>query len=136
MKVMCLRVRQAGAEDVYRDVIRIPEEYRLDTRGRRIPEGAVCKLWTSSASAYVILRGCTQEGVPVVKIDERQRNLLGVKLGEDAHLCLAKAGCWGEFVWAWNASDPAYRIAARLGLISALLGILGLALGLVGFLRG
>lgn len=116
--------------------MRIPEEYRLDNRDRRIPEGSVCKLRTSSASTYVILRGCANEGVPVVKIDERQRNLLGLKLGEDAHLCLARAGYWGEFLWAWNASDPAYRIAARLGLISALLGILGLALGIVGFLRG
>lgn len=37
-------------------------------------------------------------------------------------------GLCGQLCWAWNASDPAYRVAARLSLLSVVLGVGGLVL--------
>jgi hypothetical protein len=68
-------------------------------------------------------------------MDERLRNLLHVSDGDEVELQFKKAGFWGQFGWAWSASDPAYRVAARLALLSVVLGAIGLVLGLFS-LRG
>lgn len=127
---MKLRVHQAAMEDVYRDIVRIPEKYRLDAHGLVVLEGAVCKISTSGKSTYCIARGKPNSLEPVIFIDERTRNLLGVRLGEDVDLSIKRVKFPGQFLWTWNASDPAYRIAARLSLLSVFLGFIGLLLGL------
>lgn len=126
---MKLRVHQAAKEDVYRDIVRIPEQYRLDAKGKIVPEGAICKISTSDKTAHCIVRGAQNSSLPEIFIDERSRNLLGISQGDDVDFEIKTVGFWGQFWWAWNASDPAYRIAARLSLLSVVLGLIGLLLG-------
>lgn len=126
---MKLKIRQAAKEDVYRDIVRIPEDFRLDTRGKKVPEGSVCKIVTSGGSSYGILRGLGNFGEPVIDMDERLRNVLCLVEGDEVEVSLKTVGHRGQFWWAWNASDPAYRVAARLSLLSVVLGFIGLLLG-------
>jgi len=131
-----LRVSQAKSEDVYRDIVRIPEKYRLGHDGRLIPEGDICEIRVSSDKrAYAIVRGLQEENEPIVRMDERLRNMLGVSLGDEVELVLKRVGLWGQFWWAWNASDPAYRVMARVSLLSVGLAVLALFLGIVSLLR-
>lgn len=126
---MKLTVRPANQEDVYRDIVRIPEQFRLDTRGKLVPEGSVCKIVTSGGSSYGILRGLGNSKEPVIQMDERLRNILHLREGEDVEVRFKTVYLWGQFRWAWIASDPAYRVAARLALLSVILGLIGLLLG-------
>ena len=129
---MKLRVEKADKEDVYRDIVRIPEQYRTDAKGKTIPEGSVCKITTAEGrKTYAILRGLGDETAPVAKIDERQRNVLGLRPGEEVELRLEKAGLVGQWRWAHNASDPAYRVVARLALYSLCLALLSVGLGIL-----
>jgi hypothetical protein len=68
-------------------------------------------------------------------MDERLRNLLKVSNGSEVDFEFRTTGLGGQFLWAWSASDPAYRVAARLALLSVILGAIGLMLGLFS-LRG
>jgi len=126
-----LTVRPADTDDVYRDIARVPEVYRRDKRGETVPEGTVCRVTIGPKSAYALLRGMEQSSERAIRMDERLRNLLSVSVGDDVEADLKTVGLYGQFRWAWSASDPAYRVAARLGLLSVLLGLLGVVLGLI-----
>jgi len=135
-----LTVKQASPKDVYRDIVRIPEQYRVGPRGETIPEGCVCRivLLKTGKSGYAIVRGTRgiRDGEkPIIMVDERLRNILGVNTGDQVELMLRKVGLFGEFRWAWNASDPAYRAAARMALLSVVLGVAGLLLGILSIVR-
>jgi hypothetical protein len=132
---MKLRVEKASKEDIYRDIVRIPEQYRTSADGNTIPEGSVCKITTPEGKkAYAIVRGLGDETEPVVKIDERQRNMLRLRPGEEVELRLQKVGFVGEWLWAHSASDPSYRVVARLALYSLCLAVLGLLFGILSLL--
>ena len=130
---MRFKVQCAAKEDIYREFVRVSEQYSLDAHGRIILEGSVCKIRTPDATAYGIVRG-TREAPhwpePTVALDERLRNILHIAIGEEIDIRFTKVGPWGQLCWAWEASDPAYRVAARLGLLSVVLGIVGFVLGL------
>jgi len=128
---MKLLIQLAAIEDVYRDIVRIPEQFRLDTQQALVPEGSVCKIRTPKGTCYAIVRGSSGSSQRAIQMDERLRNVLRVRVGEDVDLQVDKVGIWGQFLWAWSASDPAYRVVARLGLLSVVLGFLGLVLGLL-----
>ena len=128
---MKLRVKKAQAEDIYRDIIRVPEQYRKDTNSNLIKEGSVCKVIVRSWVVYAILRGISESNYPEVQIDERLRNKLEVNVDDEIDFVFKISGLWGQFMWAWNASDPAYRISARMCLLSIILGILALILGIL-----
>jgi len=125
-----LRVEAADREDVYRDIARMPEAYRTDCKGRRISEGEVVKLTTRERSVFVLARGCGNSTEPIIRLDERVRNRLGVYTGQEAEFRIQQVRLPGQFRWAWSASDPAYRIVARLAVLSVVLGAVGLVLGL------
>lgn len=132
---MKLKVQQATKEDVYRDIARVSERYRLDTHGDGVPEGSVCRIIAPGGVAHGILRGLGNSSDPVINMDERLRNLLHLSDGAEVDFQFKPVGFWGQFRWAWSASDPAYRVAARLALLSVVLGAVGLLLGLFS-LRG
>ena len=132
---MKLKVQQAAREDVYRDIVRVSERYRGDIHGVIVPEGSVCRIVAPGGAAYGILRGLGNLSEPVINMDERLRNLLHLNDGDEVDFQFTTAGFWGQFRWAWSASDPAYRVAARLALLSVVLGAVGLVLGLFS-LRG
>ncbi len=127
---MRYEIKEALKEDVYRDIARIPEAHRIDKKGRQITEGAICKIKHEGYSIYSILRGNFKAKDAVVLLDERSRNRLNVKVGDSANFEIKTCSFWGKLCWALTATDPAYKLASRLAVISLVLGIIGLALGI------
>lgn len=132
---MRFRVREADAKDVFRDIARINELFRRDAAGGRIPAGTVCEITVRANRCYLIVRGAPSAEEPTIYLDERLRDALCVKAGDYADVSLKAAGWWGQFRWAWGASDPAYRVAARMALLSVGLGFLGLILGILSLVK-
>lgn len=128
---MNLKVCIAASGDVYRDFARIPEKHRKDAHGEPIKEGSICRISVGSRSSFVLLRGLQGSQDAIICLDERKRNELDLEVGDSVDFIIKKPSVWGEFRWAWNASDPAYRVGARLGLLSLVLGVIGLFLGIV-----
>jgi hypothetical protein len=122
---------------IYRDIVRIREEFRIDAKGRAISEGKVCKLTVESTgrSTLVILRGRHGQQEARVWMDERTRDTLGVAVGDKVVIRLAPQRIFGAWRWAMRSSDITYRIAAQLALLSVGLGVLGLALGVLSILK-
>ena len=118
-----------GKYNVYRDIIRISERHRKDINGNLIKEGSICKVIVQDRTVYAILRGLSEGEFlsPEIEIDERLRNQLKINADDYVDFLFKKSGFWGEFIWAWKASDPAYRISARMALLSVILGVLSLA---------
>jgi hypothetical protein len=132
-----LRVVRADQQDVYRDIVRIPEQFRQASDGKTLPEGEVCKITAhgNGKTAFVILRGKQDSNEQVIWLDERTRNRLGVSPGDEISLEMKTVGLCGQWRWAWSSSDPAYRASARLALLSVVLGAVGVLLGLVSVLH-
>jgi hypothetical protein len=128
-----LEIHQAKNEEAYRDIVRIPEDVRLDAAGARIDEGRICKLKTGSKTAYVIVRGVKNLELAkspehihgrCIHMDEVTRKRLNVDKAGSAKFILEPVGWWGEFRWAWSATEIGYRVASRLGLLGLVLGII------------
>ena len=132
---MKLRVQKVREQDVYRDTARIPEPYRITNTAQIIEEGKVCKVTARGKSAFLILRGYLGSNEATIHLDERSRNRLEISINEEHDFELQPAGFLGEFRWAWSASDPAYRIAARLAVLSVALGFLGIGLGIISVIK-
>lgn len=132
---MKLKIRPIRAEEIYRDFIRIPEQYRMDRTGKLVPEGTICRIFSGNRSCYGIVRGLVDEEKLVARLDERLRDELGLKDHETSEIELKAVGPWGQFCWALKASDPAYRIAAQLSALSVILGAIGFILGVFSLLR-
>jgi hypothetical protein len=129
-----LRVERAGFEDVYRDIVRVPELYRKDSKGNTIPEGNICKISAKNGSIFAIVRGKGDAGQESIWLDERERNVLGLAVGEEAEFKLKSVGFIGQICWGWRASDVAYRIVTRLAVASVILGIVSFLLGILSLL--
>ena len=112
---MRFRVQRAAKEDIYRDFVRVSEQYRSDAHGRTIPEGSVRKIRTPHATAYGIARGAPHWPEATVALDERLRNILSIAVGEEIDIRLAKVGLCGQLCWAWQA--PTLLIAWLLGWV-------------------
>jgi hypothetical protein len=124
-----LTVHPLDNDDVYRDRIRIPTIHR-----GTIGEGVVCKLCVSGKSMLLEVRGLANDPLahePAIRLDDITRGKLVVHTGMTYQFEIRESGWIGQFWWAWNASDPAPRIAARLGILGLVLGILGAVLGVI-----
>lgn len=130
-----LEIHQAKSEEVYRDIVRIPEAVRLDEAGGTIDEGQICKIKSGRKTAYVIVRGVKNfelEGSPAhvhgrcIHMDEVTRQRLDLAKARSARFRLTPVGWWGGFRWAWNATEIGYRISSRLGLLGLILGLIAL----------
>jgi hypothetical protein len=119
-----LRVRLLPQEDVYKDIVRVPEVYRIDKNGKLIEESAMRWIEGTPRSSVAVLRGHQNCSDPEIHMDERTRNRLGVKLDESHDFKFRSAGPWGQLKWAWKASETGYRVASRLAVIGLILGIL------------
>jgi hypothetical protein len=130
-----LRVLPAQRDDIYRDIVRCAEEFRRDDKGRLISEGTVCSITIGNRTTLGLIRGVrgieSVQMQPCIYLDERLRASLGVELGAEVSVSF-RTTRFGEFWWAWNSSDPAYRAMARLAVLSVALGLLGLLAGIVG----
>ena len=132
-----LTVRAIDKEDIYRDRIRVPVVHRAG-----IGEGRVCKLSVPAHQKHVLVEargirltvGDKQE--EVILMDEITRSNLGsLHIGQVYQFEMKEVSWAGQFIWAWNASDPTARIAARLGVLGLALGVIGVLLGVLALLR-
>ena len=123
-----LKVGVAKVEDVYKDIVRVPEANRKNDCDRNITEGSVCKVRVASnrTEVYAILRG-NRDGDTEIKIDEYLRNKLGIEKGKEYEFTF-KTRWWYQFCWPWSATDPGYRISSQIAVISFLLGLLSIFL--------
>jgi len=129
--VMLLEVHQLREEEVHKDMVRIPEVHRRDIRGERVKESSICRITVDgSQSTLVSVRGLQGESRPWIRMDEKTRLDLGITEQKECDFQLEAVGWWGQFMWAWGASDPTPRIAARMGLLSLGLGALGFVTGI------
>ncbi len=130
---MNLEVHQLFKDEVYLDIVRIPEEHRIDRYSRPIEEGRVCRLTCDAKNAeevYVIARGLDRSEQWIC-LDEKIRNKLHVECGKTYHFEMSQADFCGQVWWALDASDVRFSFPARVSLISGALGILSVILGLV-----
>lgn len=127
---MRLDIAKADSTDVYKDLARIPEKYRIDHKGEPIPEGRICKVTVSGESVLLSLRGQQSHPNASIYLDEKTRLRLGLETKDNEDFCFRQVSWFGQFLWVWRASDPAYRIAARVGLLSILIGVAGLLLSI------
>jgi hypothetical protein len=121
-----LKVRQIPEEDVYKDIVRIPEGYRIDKKGNTIEESTACWIGGAPRRSVAVLRGWQRSTSAEIHMDEKTRNRLGVQLDECYDFRFRPAGQWGQLLWAWNASETGYRVASRLAVIGLMLGVLAL----------
>jgi hypothetical protein len=117
-----LEVHQLAEEDVYKDLVRIPQSQRLDRSGDKIEESTICWIYGTPKSSVATLRGFQASSGPEVHMDERTRNRLGVELGQSYNFTFKKAGVWGQLRWAWCASETGYKVASRIAVIGLVLG--------------
>ncbi|HTV47209.1 MAG TPA: hypothetical protein VMG59_02065 [Phycisphaerae bacterium] len=131
---MILEVARSRLNDIYKDIARIPESYRCEMDGRTIPEGRICKVSIGDKHALLSIRGQMEHNDPKIHLDEKTRKLLGVSDHDKADVRLHEASWIGQFLWAWNATDPGYRIASRVAAVSIFLSLLGLLAGIAGII--
>jgi hypothetical protein len=133
---MILRVDKAKKEDVYQDIARIPEDYRCDENGNVIEEGKACEIAVETESTIIFVRGNNETKSPCIMLDEVTRKRLRINTGDKVDFKLMPIGIFRQLFWAWSASDPSYRVAARLAIISMFLGVFGFVVGILGFVIG
>ncbi|WP_029414950.1 hypothetical protein [Brevundimonas bacteroides] len=125
-----LLVRSARSEDVYKDVIRIAEADRSGLR-----TGRIHKIRTGGSHAYAVLRGLGKAEGKIL-LDEAVRQRLGVTYGQTHEFKLNEAGFLDQLGWGWNATDPTYSSATKLGVLSFWLGLISLVLSVGAILFG
>jgi hypothetical protein len=126
-----LEVHQLSREEVYRDIVRVPELYRTDARGRKIREGTVCRVRANGREAFVVLRGCQNQDKAWIAMDDLTRGpeKLNLERNQTYDFDLEELGIIGQLRWAWNAAEMGYRISVRIAFFGFLLAVLGLILG-------
>lgn len=124
-----LFVRQIESESKYKDTVRVSQAtFRVEpSAAPLLHKNHVYKLTANRRHALVALRGSYASGI---SMDAITRERLRLDQDRSYHFEFREVGFLGQFLWAWSATDPAYRIATRLGAVSLFLGIVGTALGL------
>ena len=134
---MRLVVHKQLKGDVYRDIVRITENYRRDSQDRLVPEGTVVKLIVSNGASRTVfvwlrgMKGVEGETEPWIRMDDKTRNDLGVDRGQKYDFRIERVNICGRLRWALGSSDPALRVAVQLGVVSVVLGVLGLVVAIV-----
>jgi hypothetical protein len=129
---MRLEVAESCWADVYKDMARVPQAFRLDANGKPIYEGTICSVTVGSRTVLLSLRSQIENpGTAAIYIDEKTRNALGVAVHDAKEFTFRPVGWLGVLKWVWQASEPAYRVGARLGIAGFILGIVGLILGVI-----
>src|ERR1700676_4420224 len=110
-------------------MVRGNEEHRTDKRGAVIREGSVVRIRVPGrGKAWVVLRGNPKEEL-WIRMDDVTRTKLHVDSMETYDFEFKKAVLVGRLLWAWGASEIAYGMATRLGVLGVVLGIIGVGIG-------
>lgn len=117
-----LKVDGVSDDDVYKDIVRISKRDRGSLRA-----GHIHCFKANGRSSYFVLRGVGNRiGYGKIFMDDAARTKLDLKRGQQFSFEIKEAGFWGELRWAFFATDPAYRVAARLGVLSFALALIAL----------
>jgi hypothetical protein len=127
-KMITLEVHQLPRDEVYLDIARVAEKYRVDPSGKLVEEGSVCLLQHAGRKIFVVVRGSTSTE-KYVFLDERSRTKLGVELNHTYDFELNKVGFVGKVRWAHQASDVRSSFPTHISFVSVALGILSVMLG-------
>ena len=129
---MKLLVHHLSEDEVYRDIARIPEEYRKDIRGQRIDRGNVYQLLCKDTGkkAFIVLYGSSRGGAHI-GIDNRTRRKLGIRADNSYDFELIQSGFLGGVRWALESGDIVHRFSSKIALVSLILGLVGIALGIL-----
>jgi|SRR6267143_3375482 len=127
---MRLKVHQLSQREIYLDIVRIPEKYRLDRHDRQIEEGSVCSLICGGEEVFVIARGSPLTDGSI-SVDERTRIKLKIAKGETYDFEISQTDLCGQVRWALEASDIRYSFSARIALISVALGLLSMLIAVL-----
>lgn len=129
-----LEVRKLPDHDCWRDLVRLPREFRTDIAGEHIHRGSICEITINGRRKLLTVRGW-DEGGDVIMLDQSTRQHFDIHAG-DIHEVQLKRGGWIAHVrWAWNAADPGYRIPFQISMVSLALGLVGLLLGVISMLK-
>lgn len=115
-----LRVIAADFDDVFGDRIRVHQSHRPFSRA-----GQIILVKHGGKKLLGVARGARRSDPSTIQLDQRSRDKLGIRSGENAKLSFESAGWIREFWWAWRATDAMPRIQARLGVIALALGLFG-----------
>jgi hypothetical protein len=123
-----LKVHQIESGEKYKDTVRVSQSYfqRPHDQSPLIEKNRVYRMVVKGKSILVAMRGSYRSGIAM---DQVTRGKLGIRAEEEYEFEFYRAGLFGEFLWAWKATEPAYRIATRLGAVSLFLGLIGVVLG-------
>ena len=126
---LTLTVHELPVGDCWKDLIRIPREYRLDVYVKRIRRARICKVTINGENKLLAVRGCPEKDARIL-VDSPTRHDLDIEVDNAYEVELRPVWWFGYWKWAWSAADPAYRVPAQISLISLVLGLIGLFLGL------
>lgn len=125
-----LQVRQADLGDVMGDIARFDKQHRT-FNGKLVRAGRVVILQANQRTERVVARGPAKLEKGEIALTSETRERLGISSGAEVDFTFAEANFFDEFLWAWRATNPTDRVAARLGLISVFLGFAGATLGII-----
>jgi len=124
--IMMLKVHQVTKEEVFGDLVRVSYSHRPNTRA-----GQIIRVSANGRTVRAVARGAPSNNTSGIWLDDALRQRLGLQSRQAADFRFSRANLWDEFVWAWRASNPVTRVAARISLISGLLGLVSVFLGLL-----
>jgi hypothetical protein len=132
-----LEVKMSPADDVYKDIIRIPRNFRKNRFSEQIKTGQVCKIYAikesgAKKSVYAILRGGVPDPEePSIFMDDSLRDQLDVEVGKKYEFIFDTMPRWKWLHWAWNATDPGYQVSSRIALVAVFISVVALAISLI-----
>ncbi len=126
--LLSLTIHELPVEDCWKDIVRVPREFRVDANGKRIRRAKICEVTINGKSKLLAVRGCPEKDARML-VDSPTRHDLEIDIGKAYEVELRPVWWFGYWKWAWSAADPAYRVPAQISMISLLLGIIGLLLG-------
>lgn len=124
-----LIVRPSDWDDVFSDIARVHGDHRPG-----IKAGHILTLEYEGKFVPLVARGSHGNERGVIALDLETRERLGDLALNKSYNFKIHSATWAECIkWAWTATDPTYRIASKLSIVSFILGIIGLFLGLLSF---
>jgi hypothetical protein len=126
---LTLTVHELPVEDCWKDMARIPRDYRVDGNDERIRRAKICEVTINGKSKLLSVLGCSEKDARIL-VDSPTRDDLEIEAEHPYEVKLRPVWWYGYWKWAWNAADPAYRVPAQISMISFLLGVIALFLAL------
>lgn len=117
-----LIVTESPKDEWYRDIVRIHHSHLP----KGVSKGDMVIVRYEARAVAALLRGNSEPGQ--IMMDGAVRKKFGVSPGDRIGVQIVQASLLGKLRWAWTANDPAYRLAAQMGLAALLLGILAVLL--------